>query len=120
MKVIENDCTEEKIAKDLYDEGEPETSEGDLPFVKETSGQMFNLLLLLTKDEANAVVRRCQGHGWLAWKRLTSFLNPRTLASGVKAISAVLPPGKINKANRADSEIDLCEDRLSRLHSEYG
>ena len=55
----------------------------------------INLLLNLTTGEANATVRRCQGLGWLAWKRLTSSLNPRTLASGIKAIST-----------KADHEVD--------------
>ena len=72
----------------------------------ETSAQMYNLLLNLTTGEANAVVRRSLGMGWLAWKRIMSSLNPRTLASGIKAISAVLTPAKVSQAVKADHCLD--------------
>ena len=55
----------------------------------------------------------------LAWKRLTATLNPRTLASGIKRISAVLSPGKITQAAKADVEIEQWEDAMTRLNIEY-
>ena len=56
--------------------------------VKETANKMYNLLLTLTTAEANAMVRRCQGRNdILAWRNLCASRNPRTLASGVKAVS---------------------------------
>lgn len=51
---------------------------------------------------------------------MTSSLNPRTLASGIKAISSVLSPGKIHQATKADNEIEQWEDRMVKLSSEYG
>ena len=64
--------------------------------VFQLSSKMHNLLLNLTTGEANAIVRRCRGrHGLLAWKKLCTSLNPRTLASGVKAISQAMNPPKI-------------------------
>lgn len=120
MRVVQNDCLEEELAKNLFDECSPEFDEGGAGFINETSSQMQNLLLNLTSEETNATVRRCQGHGWLAWKRITSSLNPRTLAFGVKAVSLLLSPGRIAKAAKADSELDLWEDRMAKLSSEYG
>lgn len=83
------------------------------------SAEMYNLLLNMTAGGANAMVRRCPSQGWLAWKKLSSSLNPRTLASGIKAISAVLSPNKIAKATRADQDIEHWEGRMSKLRTEY-
>ena len=55
--------------------------------VQEISVKLHNVLLSLTTGEANAAIRRCRGNGLWAWKKLSATLNPRTLASGVKAIS---------------------------------
>ena len=119
MKGIESDCTEDELAKGNYQEL-AEFGAQDSEFVLETSASMFNILLNLTTGEANAVVRKSSGHGWLAWKRLTSSLNPRTLASGIKAISAVLIPPKVNQAMKADHYLDEWEDKLAKLNIEYG
>ena len=100
MRAVENECTEDRLTLNQFDEFKPEFDENDAEFVLTSSSEMFNLMLNLTASEANATVRRCQGLGWLAWKRLTSSLNPRTLASGIKAISAVLAPGKISRQPR--------------------
>lgn len=120
MKLVENECTEERLVQNKYDECSPELDKEDEEFIIRSSSEMYNLLLNMTTGEANAMVRRCQGLGWLAWKKLTSSLNPRTLASGIKAISAALSPGKITQAARADNEIDLWEDRMVKLQTEYG
>ena len=83
------------------------------------SSKLHNLLLSLTTKEANAVVRRCRGNGLWAWKRMSSSLNPRTLASGIKMISNVLNLGKISNAARADTMIEEWEDKVTKLHVEY-
>ena len=120
MQVVENDCTEDQLARGKYDECNPEFDANDEDFIITSSSEMYNLLLNMTTGEANAMIRRCRGQGWLAWKKLTSSLNPRTLASGIKAISSVLSPGKVNQATKADNEIEQWEDRVAKLHSEYG
>lgn len=94
--------------------------ESDSDVILASSSQMYDLLLNTTPEEANAMVRRCQGQGWLAWKRLSSSLNPRMLTSGIKAISMVRSPWKITKAAKADREFELWEDRMAKLNSEYG
>ena len=116
----EHECSEGELAKNECDQLQPEFDERDLSFVDESSAEMFNLFLNITTGEANSVVRRGLGSGWLAWKRLTSSLNPRTLASGVKAISAVLAPPRVPQANKADQTLDEWEDKLVKLGTEYG
>ena len=88
--------------------------------VQEISVKLHNVFLSLTTGEANAAIRRCRGNGLWAWKKLSATLNPRTLASGVKAISQVLNPGKITKSPKADSMIDAWEDLMAKLSAEYG
>ena len=119
MACVEKDCSEEMLAKGRFDEAKPEFDEDDSDFVLKGSSELYNLLLNMTTGEANAMVRRCQGQGWLAWKKLTATLNPRTLASGIKRISAVLSPGKITQAAKADVEIEQWEDAMTRLNIEY-
>ena len=89
--------------------------------VREMGAKLHNLLIGLTTGEANAMVRRCRdARGLLAWKRLCSTLNPRTLASGVKAISQVMNPQKIMSATKADTCIEAWEDKVVKLDVEYG
>ena len=75
----------------------------DKEAVQEISVKLHNVLLALTTGDANAVVSRCRGNGFWAWKTRISSLNPRTLTSGVKAISQVLSPSKIINGPNADS-----------------
>ena len=89
--------------------------------VLKTSYRVHNILLNATTAEANTVVRRCPGeNGFLAWKRLCTSLNPRTLGSGVKAINQVLNPIKITEAKKMDMAIEAWEDKISKLATEYG
>jgi hypothetical protein len=120
MKTVESDCTEDELVKGKYNELIPEFKEEDSEFILKSSAEMYNVLLNITTGEANAVVRRSLGSGWLAWKRLTSSLNPRTLASGIKSISAALNPQRIATASKADSVLDEWEDKLVKLQTEYG
>ena len=75
MKAIESECTEDELAKGKFHQLVPEFDTADEAFIMESSAGMFNVLLNLTTGEANAMVRRSLGMGWLAWKRLTSSLN---------------------------------------------
>ena len=72
---MEAQGTEEELVKELT----PEFGQDDAEFVVKTSAEMYHVLLNITTGEGNAVVRRSLAPGWLAWKRLTSSLNPRTL-----------------------------------------
>ena len=114
------ECSEEELATKKYDQIQPEFDERDLTCVNEFSAEMFNLPLNIATGETNSVVCRSLGSGWLAWKRLTSSLDSRTLASGVKPISAGLAPPSVSQANKADQALDEWEDRLVKLGTEYG
>ena len=119
MECVEADCTEEQLMINKYNELIPDFDKEHEPFIVQSGAEMYNLLLSMTTGDANAVVRRSLGSGWLAWKRLTSTMNPRTLASGIKAISQVLNPPKINQAVKADAILDEWEDKLTKLSTEY-
>jgi hypothetical protein len=119
MEAIEDSCTEEKLAMNKFNELEPAWDQQDEAFIAQSAAEMYNVLLNTTTGEANAVVRRSLGMGWLAWKRLVSSLNPRTLASGIKAISGVLNPAKITNAAKADAMLDEWDDKLAKLRTEY-
>ena len=116
MTSVEDNLSEEEVEADSFTHdlsiNEAGVSADD---VKEVSQRLRNILLNLTTGEANAVVRRCQGHqGLLAWKKLHEKLNPRTLASGVKAISQVLCPAKITNPNKADVHIEAWEEKVAK------
>jgi hypothetical protein len=119
MEAIEDSCTEERLAMNKFNELEPAWDQQDEAFIAQSAAEMYNVLLNTTTGEANAVVRRSLGMGWLAWKRLVSSLNPRTLASGIKAISGVLNPTKITNAAKADTMLDEWDDKLAKLRTEY-
>ena len=119
---VENRMTEAELEGDV-DMLNVEVGEKSLDGeeVKDLSQKLYNILLNLTTAEANAVVRRCKDrNGLLAWKRLCTTLNPRTLASGVKLISQALNPQKITDAKKADVAIETWEDKLAKLQAEYG
>ena len=126
LKVAEVlDYIEAKMSEDELEDDDfaqyVQVNDLDEQKVTEIANKMYNLLLNMTTAEANAMVRRCQKRNrLLAWKRLCANLNPRTLASGVKAISQVLNPAKIMDAKKADVAIDVWEDKIAKLSIEYG
>ena len=54
------------LAKNKYDQIQPEFDERDENFDNESSQEVFNFLLNITTGEANSVVRRSLGSRWLA------------------------------------------------------
>ena len=122
LTAVETECSEEVMqeAMDPYRQLAPAFDERDHEFILDTSAKLYSILLSKTTGEANAVVRRTSSNGLLAWKRLVSSLNPRTLASGIKAISAVISPARVTQAARADYALDDWEDKIAKMHAEYG
>ena len=116
LDFTETDTTEMELTEAKtynFDVGDDDITED---MINDTSYNMHNLLISLTTGEANTHVRRCtERNGLLAWKRLSTKLNPRTLASGVKAISAVLNPTKITHVTKADSALEYWEGRVAKL-----
>ena len=120
LDVVETKVAEQELEEEDYPTylAEDDVDEEQIVLI---STKLHNLLLNLTIGEANAVVRRCRGrHGLLAWKKLCTSLNPRTLASGVKAISQAMNPPRVTDSKKADVAIELWEDKLVKLDIEYG
>ena len=121
LDVVETQVSETNLEEDGYCVYVAEDDTCSEDQISKISTKLHNLLLNLTTGEANAVVRRCRGrHGLLAWKRLCTTLNPRTLASGVKAISNVMNPPRITDPKKAALAIEIWDDRIGKLDSEYG
>ena len=89
--------------------------------VLEASAKLHHLLGDLTTGEAHAMIRRCRGeNGLLAWKKLASSANPKTLASGLKCINLVHNPPRITEVRQIDICIEEWESKLEKLNLEYG
>ena len=115
--IVENKLAEKDLEQDDY---AVQVVDEVLISNEEISYRLHDLLINITTGDANAVVRRCrQENGLLAWKRLCTTLNPRTLASGVKAINLAMNPPKITDPKKMDVMIDLWEDKMSKLLTEY-
>ena len=121
IEYIEAKVSEEELERDDYAEKIDLEAEYDEDWVVEISRKVYNLLLNLTTGEANAMIRRCrERNGLLAWKKLCTSMNPRTLASGIKMISQAMNPPKVNDPKKVDTAIDIWEDKLAKLSVEYG
>ena len=115
LQSVEEDISEAEAESEDWSHGSIHTEE----MFGEVSKKVYNLLMNLTSGEANASVRRCRGNGLWAWKRISSALNPRTLASGVKILSLALNPNKINNTARAEAAIEDWEEKLTKMKIEY-
>ena len=68
-----------------------------------TQSEMF----MLTKGEANQLVRSCDDkNGYTAWKKLYDRFNPKTPASLTAAWRDVIRPKKIKDMREAGNAID--------------
>ena len=75
----------------------------------------------ITTQDAHTTIRRCKGeNGVLGWKRLSLHNNPKTLATGMRAINMAHNPGKVVDPKMLDQAIEAWEDRLGRLQADYG
>ena len=58
---------------------EHEMSQEESEWMKRSQSEMFSVLSLLTKGEANQLVRSCEDkNGYAAWKKLYDRFNPKT------------------------------------------
>ena len=120
VSMVENKMAEKDLEADDYASSIALDVAANIEQIEQISARLHNLLTNITTGEANAVVRRSRAeNGLLAWKRLCADLNPRTLASGVKAINQAMNPIKITDPKKADVMIDLWEDKVSKLMIEY-
>ena len=86
----------------------------------EYKSDLFSVLTLLTKGEANQVIRGVTDHnGYVAWKKLCDRFNPRTPASLTAAWREVIRPKKVKDLREAGKAIDVWEQSVARLRNEH-
>ena len=103
MKLVELNVSEKVLERGNYADLVVDADVGmdSAEEVVEASAKLHHLLGDLTTGEAHAMIRRCRGeNGLLAWKKLTSSANPKTLASGLKCINLVHNPPRIAEARQ--------------------
>ena len=108
--MVENELTEKDVATEDMEPAlghlVPDEVEKD-DYLNEVSAKLHSLLSQITNDDAHSVVSRCRGgNGFLAWKRLCDSSNPKTLATGVVMMKAVLNPQKVVDVRKAESMIE--------------
>ena len=90
-------------------------------WMQKTKADMFGVLSLLTKGEANQLVRSCEDkNGYTAWKKLFDRYNPKTPASLTAAWREVVRPKKIKDMREASKAIDAWESKVVVLKKEHG
>ena len=90
-------------------------------WMERTQSEMFSVLSLLTKGEANQLVRSCNDkNGYTAWKKLYDRFNPKTPASLTAAWRDVIRPKKIKDMREAGKAIDSWESKVVELKKEHG
>ena len=83
--------------------------------------EMVSVLSLLTRGEANQLVRSCDDkNGHTAWKKLYDRFNPKTPASLTTAWRDVIRPKKIKDMREAGKAIDSWESKVVELKKEHG
>ena len=93
----------------------------EVDWMKKTQAEIFSVLSLLTKGEANQIVRSCEDmNGYVAWKRLYDRYNPKTPASLTAAWREVIRPKKLKDMREAGKAIDAWESKVVLLKKEHG
>lgn len=99
---------------------EAKLSAGDEDTMNEYHGALYSVLSLLTKGEANQVVRSvADTNGYVAWKKLCDRFNPKTPASLTAAWREVIRPKRVKDLREAGKAIDAWEQSITRLRAEH-
>ena len=100
---------------------ELELTQGESNWMQGTQAELFSVLALLTKGEANQIVRSCEDmNGYTAWKKLYDRYNPKTPASLTAAWREVIRPKKLRDIREASKAIDAWESKVVVLKKEHG
>ena len=92
----------------------------DVDVMSEHSGALYSVLSLLTKGEANQVIRGVTDtNGFVAWKKLCDRFNPKTPASLTAAWREVIRPKRVKDLREAGKAIDAWEQSITRLRTEH-
>ena len=92
--------------------------------VQEFGAEVFRTLCMLTRNEANQVVRGSvrdgRRNGFLALKLMCNRFNPRTPARLFKLLIDIFKPGTIKDVRDVARGIEEWEGRVSKLRNEFG
>ena len=100
---------------------ELELTQGESNWMHGSKAELFSVLTLLTKWEANQLVRSCEDlNGYTAWKKLYDRFNPKTPASLTAAWREVIRPKKLRDLREAGKAVDLWESKVVLLKKEHG
>ena len=91
------------------------------PIMDRAKGELFSVLTLWTKGEANQIVRNVvDSNGFVAWKRLYDRFNPRTPASMAAAWREVIRTKKFRDLRDAAKMVEVWEGKVDLLKREHG
>ena len=117
LEIVEN-----LVLDDVTTEGiDLELTSGESNWMEHSKAEVFGVLSLLTKGEANLLVRSCEDkNGYTAWKKLYDRFNPKTPASLTAAWRDVIRPKKLKDMREAGKSIDIWEGKVALLKREHG
>ena len=99
---------------------EHELNQNESDWMHKTKAELFGVLTLLTKGEANQLVRGVDDkNGYVAWKRLYDRYNPKTPASLTAAWREVIRPKRVKDLREASKAIDAWEVKVQILKKEH-
>ena len=98
-----------------------ELTAGESTHMYQTMGELFSVLTLLTKGEANQIVRSVEDlNGYVAWKKLFDHYNPRTPASLTAAWREVVRPKRVKDLREIGKAVEAWEAKIALLKREHG
>ena len=97
-----------------------ELSEEEAEWMHKTKDQVFSRLIQLTFGEPHGIVRSVEDrNGYVAWKKLYEWYNPRTPASLTAAWRDVIRTKKIKDMREAAKAIGSWEAKVALLRKEH-
>ena len=89
--------------------------------VSKISGELYDLLCTVVKDEAMTVVRSEDAfRGFRAWYKLHMKYNPRTMAQAIKLMGEVSSPGQVKNVSEVEEKLTKWISKVKMLESQFG
>jgi hypothetical protein len=87
---------------------------------RSTSGKLYSLLSMTCVGEALGLVKGVEGfRGYIAWQRLCTKYNRKTMARAIRLVHDVVSPKKITSLNMIELQLTKWEDQMRLLDREY-
>ena len=91
----------------------------DQNLLEKLSAELYDLLFMVTADEALSLVQSVQDmDGLAAWQKLHRNYNPKTLARIMQKIMAVVAPPKIQDIKTVVTMVEEWEKRIKELEAD--